>query len=103
MSSKKILLTSENIHKYYEIESKKDKTMKSDNFMIKMILKNYSFINIPPKQLRLFTNELLLKEGSTNEVFIYSFPPGQPDPNVKGLGKVEDITNEDAYLEKNIF
>lgn len=52
-----ILITSKNLHTYYEMEQQLDESFDESNFVHKMIIKNYDFMNIQPRQLKLFADQ----------------------------------------------
>lgn len=102
--SDKISITSKNIHTYYEMESKKDETIKPHNFQVKMTCKGYSFLNITSRQCQLFTNELLLLEDPTNDAVIqnisnyqhgteynYDFQKVIKDFFIENIDKMDDL------------
>lgn len=64
-----ILITSKNIHTYYELEQESDETLNSDNFVQKMLLRRYSFLNISSKQIKLFKDELNFINNPTFEPY----------------------------------
>lgn len=64
-----ILITSKNIHTYYELEQQADETLNPENFVHKMLLRRYSFLNISSKQVKLFKDELKFIENPTFEPY----------------------------------
>lgn len=99
IKSSKILITSKNIHAYYEYFVEKDELMNPYNYQVRMTgIHNCSFLNITQKQTALFAHELLLQSDFNNPNFqnnIQNYQNG-------GLDNYWELKHEvQEFLQKN--